>query len=205
MFTVWVTILEHVTSSPFQDFSLMVEIWEILPICPSTQWKPVASETALCPVLFRFLTKHKPFSRTAVSFILTILFLVFRFIVSGCPWTCWRMIMHTLVPWPVYAGFALVHCPTHRVVDDGWPWGWALCVWVWAGVCAWGCGSMCGVSLWFVFFGQLLHLFEYFDALLARLISVNLKFGHIRLFWMCAMYVYLCVIFNIFKTYFCVF
>ena len=110
---VYVTMLEHVISYPLQDFSLMVEIWEIHQICPNTAWKPFASETAPCLTLFRFWTKPNPFSRTAVCFILTIFFF-FRSIVSGCPWACWRMLMQTFVPWPEYAALPLcTNCPAH--------------------------------------------------------------------------------------------
>ena len=199
---------------PLQDFSLMVEIWEIYQICPSTAWKPVASETALCLTLFRFWTKPNPFSRTAVCVILTILFLIFSI---HSQWVSLSMLAHAHAHTCTLTSvcrFAPVHyCPAHcaPMVDPitiGVEFH-QLAYWVgrsvvvgfvysgvWAGVCAWGCGSMYRVVSLICIFVQLLHLFEYFNvSLLARFISVFLKFNLCDFLNMCN--VYLCVIFNI--------
>ena len=129
---------------PPSRFSLMVEIWEIHQICPSIAWKPVASEKKPCAILhFAFEQKPNPFPERQFALFSQYCFWYFRSIVSGCPWACWRMLMHTLVPWPVYAALPLCATVPHIVhwwltqlelnsihLHTGWVgvWGWALCI-----------------------------------------------------------------------------
>ena len=74
--------------------------------------------------------------------------------------------------------------------------GGGFCVfWVWAGVSAWGCGSMCRVvfliHIWRLV--QLLYLSILMCSWLQGFFSV-IWFLLFLTFWMCAIYVYLCVI-----------
>ena len=96
-------------SYPLQDFSLMVEIWEIHQICPSTAWKPVASETALCLTLFRFWTKHwSLFQNGCLIYSLNIVFSIHsQWVSCTCTLELNSINLHT-----------------------GWVgvWGWALCI-----------------------------------------------------------------------------
>ena len=88
-----------------------------------SQYPMKTSHFRKSPVIYfvSLLNKTQTLFRSSVCFILTILFFVFRCIVSGCPWAYWRMLMYTLVPWPAYTVIALVHWPTNCAVDDGWP------------------------------------------------------------------------------------
>ena len=72
--------------------------------------------------------------------------------------------------------------------------GGGLCVFlVGAGVCAWGRGSMFRVVWLLCIFVQLLHLFVYFNmSLLARLISIFLKFIFCYFLNVCNICVFMC-------------
>ena len=133
-------MLEHVISYPLKISVPWVEIWEIHQICPSTAWKLVASETALCLTLFRFWTKANPFPERQFSLFSHYCFWSFRSIVSGCPWACWRMLMHHLCP-----DQCMPLCPCallyRTLCTDGWPnWSWIPSTYILG-------GSVCGGGL----------------------------------------------------------